>query len=144
MGTKLYADLFDGSVDKESACNAGDTGEEASSILGSGISPGGGHVNRKSHRVWNHWATKRSTAPVTCSGHACFVASIVFDTLWPHGLQPTRLLCPWDSPGKNNGVGCHILLQGNLLTQELNPQLWSLLNWQVGSLPLVPAGKPFM
>jgi len=28
----------------------------------------------------------------------------------PHGLQPTRLLCPWDSPGKNTGVGCHFLL----------------------------------
>ena len=29
----------------------------------------------------------------------------------PHGLQPTRLLHPWDSPGKNTGVGCHFLLQ---------------------------------
>ena len=29
----------------------------------------------------------------------------------PHGLQPTRLLRPWDSPGKNTGVGCHFLLQ---------------------------------
>ena len=29
----------------------------------------------------------------------------------PHGLQPTRLFHPWDSPGKNTGVGCHILLQ---------------------------------
>ena len=27
--------------------------------------------------------------------------------LQPHGLQPTRLLCPWDFPGKNTGVGCH-------------------------------------
>ena len=32
-------------------------------------------------------------------------------TLRPHGLQPTRLLHPWDSPGKNTGVGCHFLLQ---------------------------------
>ena len=32
-------------------------------------------------------------------------------TLQPHGLQPTRLLHPWDSPGKNTGVGCHFLLQ---------------------------------
>ena len=32
-------------------------------------------------------------------------------TLWPHRWQPTRLLCPWDSPGKNTGVGCHFLLQ---------------------------------
>ena len=32
-------------------------------------------------------------------------------TLRPHRQQPTRLLCPWDSPGKNTGVGCHFLLQ---------------------------------
>ena len=32
-------------------------------------------------------------------------------TLRPHRWQPTRLLCPWDSPGKNTGVGCHFLLQ---------------------------------
>ena len=31
--------------------------------------------------------------------------------VWPHRRQPTRLLCPWDSPGKNTGVGCHFLLQ---------------------------------
>ena len=33
------------------------------------------------------------------------------DSVWPHKWQPTRLLCPWDSPGKNTGVGCHFLLQ---------------------------------
>ena len=33
------------------------------------------------------------------------------DSLRPHGLQPTRLLHPWDFPGKNTGVGCHCLLQ---------------------------------
>ena len=33
------------------------------------------------------------------------------DSLRPHGLQPARLLCPRDSPGKNTGVGCHFLLQ---------------------------------
>ena len=41
-------------------------------------------------------------------------------TLPPHGLQPTRLLYPWSSPGKNIGVGCHFLLQGISLTQGLN------------------------
>ena len=39
------------------------------------------------------------------------VASVVSDSVLPHGLQPTRVLCPWDSPGKNTGVGCHFLLQ---------------------------------
>ena len=42
-------------------------------------------------------------------------------TLQPHGLSPIRLLCPWDSPGKNTGVGCHALLQGIFPTQGLNP-----------------------
>ena len=37
--------------------------------------------------------------------------SIVSNSLWPHGLQPTRLLCPWDFPGKSTGVGCHCLLR---------------------------------
>ena len=36
--------------------------------------------------------------------------SVVFKSLWPHGLQPTRLLHPWDFPGKSTGVGCHCLL----------------------------------
>ena len=39
------------------------------------------------------------------------------------GLKHARLLCPWDSPGKNIGVGCHSLLQGIFLTQGLNPGL---------------------
>ena len=34
------------------------------------------------------------------------------NSLRPHRWQPTRLLCPWDSPGKNTGVSCHLLLQG--------------------------------
>ena len=68
--------------------------------------------------------------------------SAVSDSLRPHGLQPARLLCPWDSPGKNTGVGCHALLQGIFPTQGLNPLLLHLLHWQVGSLPLAPPRKP--
>ena len=37
--------------------------------------------------------------------------SVVSDSVWPHRRQPTRLPRPWDSPGKNTGVGCHFLLQ---------------------------------
>ena len=58
------------------------------------------------------------------------------DSLQPHGLLPVRLLCLWDSPGKNPGMGCHALLQGIFLTQGLNPHLLCFLHWQVGSLPL--------
>ena len=48
--------------------------------------------------------------------------------LQSRALEPTRLLCPWDSPGKNTGVGCHALLQGIFPTQRLNPSVLSLLH----------------
>ena len=44
----------------------------------------------------------------------------LFLTPWP---VPARLLCPWDSPGQNTGVGCHFLLLGIFPTQGLNPGL---------------------
>ena len=40
-----------------------------------------------------------------------------------HGLEPARLLCPWDFPGKSAGAGCHFLLQEIFPTQRLNPDL---------------------
>ena len=58
--------------------------------------------------------------------------SVVSDSLQHHGLQPIRLLCPWDSPGRNIEEGCHFLLQRIFLTQGLNPHLH--LHWQVGSV----------
>ena len=57
-------------------------------------------------------------------------------------MEPTRLFCLWDPPGKNTGVHCHILLQRIFLTQGLNPRLLCFLHWWVGSLPLEPPGKP--
>ena len=66
------------------------------------------------------------------------VRSVMSDSLQPHGLQSIRLLCPWDFPDKNTGVGCHFLLQGILPTQGLNP---CLLHWQMDSLPLAPPGS---
>ena len=54
------------------------------------------------------------------------------DSLRPHGLYvTTRLLCPWDFPGENTGVGRYFLLQGIFLTQGLN---LCLLLWQARSL----------
>ena len=41
----------------------------------------------------------------------CQVTSVMSDSVWPHRQQPTRLPHPWDSQGKNTGVGCHFLLQ---------------------------------
>ena len=65
----------------------------------------------------------------------------VFNSLQPHGLQPPRLLWPWDLPGKNTRVGCHYLLWEIFPTQALNLSLLCLLHWQVGSLTTVPPGK---
>ena len=73
----------------------------------------------------NHWTTRKVlrttavTAPypqllmlcciLTMHGCCCQVASVVSDSVRPHRRQPTRLPHPWDSPGKNTGVGCHFL-----------------------------------
>ena len=50
----------------------------------------------------------------------CVSCSVVSGSLRFHGLQPARLVCPWNSPGKNTGVGSHTLLQGISPTQRLN------------------------
>ena len=55
--------------------------------------------------IKKRWKTKVSVAA------AAAVTSVVSDSVRPHKQQPTRLLCPWDSPGNNTGVGCHFLLQ---------------------------------
>ena len=49
---------------------------------------------------------------------AAKAASVVSDSVRPHRQQPTRLPCPWDSPGKNTGVGCHCLLQCKKVKSE--------------------------
>ena len=71
---------------------------------------------------------------------ACWVTSVVSDFLRPRGLWPARLLCPWDSLGRNTGVGFHFLLQ-IFPTQGWNLQLVLPLLWQAGSLPLVTPRK---
>ena len=53
----------------------------------------------------------------------CVSCSVMSDSLQPHGQYPTRLLCPWNSPGKNTGAGYHSLLQRIFLIQRLNPGL---------------------
>ena len=71
---------------------------------------------------------------------AFFIYVLYFTDLTVNNFD--KLLCPWDSPGMNTGVGCHALLQGIFPTQELNTHLLHLLHWQVNSLPLPPQGKP--
>ena len=74
---------------------------------------------------------------------ACWVASVLSDFV-TYGLWPPRLLCPWDSPGENTGVGCHFLLQGIFQTQGSNPRLLRLPHWQAGSLTQAPPAKPLL
>ena len=62
------------------------------------------------------------------------------DSLQPYGLQPARLLCPQDSPGKNTGVRCPALLQGIFPTQGSKLSLVSP-TLQAGSLPTKPLGQ---
>ena len=69
--------------------------------------------------------------------------SVMSDSLWPRWLQPARLLCLWDFPGKNTGAGYHFLLQGILLTQGSNLSLLCLLHGSVGSLPLSHVESPY-
>ena len=61
------------------------------------------------------------------------VCSVMSDSVWPHGLWPTRVLCPWSFPSKTIGVGCCFLLQGVFPTQGTNPYL---LHLHANSLPL--------
>ena len=68
--------------------------------------------------------------------------SVLSSSLWPHGLQPARLFCPWDFPGKNTGMGCRFLLQGIFQTQGLHPCLWGLNGLVGGVLTSEPPGKP--
>ena len=68
-----------------------------------------------------------------------FIRVLLFATSSP---TLCRLLCPWDSPGKNTGVGYHFLLRGIFLTQGLNLHFLGLLHWQASSLPPAPPRKP--
>ena len=56
------------------------------------------------------------------------VPSVVSDSLRLHGLYPARLLCPWDAPGKNTGVGCHFLLHCMIPNPETIGK-WQFRGW---------------
>ena len=68
------------------------------------------------------WGSLRDGGIYTSDVPVCSVTSVVSNSLQLYGLQPTSLLCSWDSPGKHTGVRCHALLQGISLTQGSNPR----------------------
>ena len=70
-----------------------------------------------------------------------FVALVVSDFVRPHGRQPTRLPCPWDSPGKNTGVGCHFLLQSDIYLDKmcLSPKVIKVQGRGTGPFRIIPS-----
>ena len=95
-------------------------------------------IKSKSIHLWIYinliWGLRKKKCVCVLSFVQLFLA------LW---TKPARLLSPWNSPGKNTGVGCHFLLQGIFLTQGSNLHLLCLWHWQADSLPLAPPGKPW-
>ena len=83
------------------------------------------HINKTYFKSW------------LCLFGQCVSHSVVSDSLRPHGLWPARLLCPWDSSGKNTGVDCHSLLQRIFPTQGIKPGSPAL---QADSLSSEPQG----
>ena len=80
-------------------------------------------------RIWRDQNTQvfligmeiSTTTLENCMAVKVKVKSLSHISLRLHGLQPTKLVHPWDFPGKNAGVSCHFLLQRIFLTQGLNP-----------------------
>ena len=70
-----------------------------------------------------HWSGLPFPPPMHENETWKWSCPVVSDSSRPHGLQPTRLLHPWDFPGKSTGVGCHFLLQRIFPTQGSNPGL---------------------
>ena len=69
------------------------------------------------------------------------VASVVSDSLWSSGLQPTRLLCPWGFSRQEYWSGLSFPPLGDLPNPGIKLTSLTSPAWQAGSLPLVPAGK---
>ena len=72
-----------------------------------------------------HWSGLPFPSPVHESEKWKWSRSVMSDSLRPHELQPTRLLHPWDLPGKSTGVGCHRLLRSSVTTSYF---FWRLSN----------------
>ena len=71
----------------------------------------------------SHTLASPGQLPINLEPRCVLSHSVMSHSLQPHGLQTARLLFPWDSPGKNTGVGFHALLQGSFMTHGSNPGL---------------------
>ena len=90
-----------------------------------------------------HWQQSQNPKQVT-DWHSMWMSvlscSLVSDSLWPHGLKPSRLLCSWNFSSKILELGCHLLLQGIISIQGSNLCLLHLLHRQMVSLPMTHLG----
>jgi len=93
---------------------------------------------------WLSTVTKPGTLHCSWPHIYKVIFSLSYAQSCPTVCEPARLLCPWDSPGKNTGVSCHGLLQGIFTTQGLNPCLLHFLDWQADSLSLSYLGSPYL
>ena len=96
-------------------------------------------LDNEAPRAWEFSRMKGSVYVCVC---VCVCArarararSVVSSSATPWTVA-ARLLCPWNFPGKNTGVGCLFLLMGIFPTQGSNPNVLHLLHWQADSLPL--------
>ena len=80
-----------------------------------------------------HWSGLPSPSPMHESEKWKWSCSVVSDSLRPHRRQPTRLLRPWDFPGKSTGVGCHCLLWYTPLTTIISRYRIFLPPWEAAS-----------
>ena len=100
-------------------------------------------TNRKKMLILLQRWTELSCRTCHMSIRACCHFSPIWPFVTPWTVAP-RLLCPWDSPDQNTGVGCRALFHSIFPTQGLNAHLQCLLHWQACSLPLAPPGKIFV
>ena len=101
-------------------------------------------VSHTAGRLFTNWDTIEAMLGWG-GGVCCWVASVASDSAWPHRRQPTRLHLPWESPGKNAGVGCHFLLQYMKVKSESEVAQSCLTQWPHGPQPtrlLSPWGFP--
>ena len=87
-----------------------------------------------------HWSGLPFPSPMHESEKWKWSRSVVSNFLWPHGLQPTRLLRPCDFLGKSTGVGCHCLLRHSSVNQC---KLWTTSSCQHPDLPWWNTQKPY-
>ena len=73
-----------------------------------------------------HWSRLPFPSPMHQSEKWKWSRSVMSDSSQSHGLQPTRLLHPWDFPGKSTGVGCHCLLQKSSYPSDKRGKIHSL------------------